>query len=107
MAVILAVATLAGLAAWPMALLVLGILLNLVVLVTNGNRMPVVGASREELPVRSRHVLATESHSVLWLADRLEVGRIRASVGDILQWTGALLPGCPVVSSARCHTMRT
>ena len=74
-----------------MALILLGVALNLTALAANGNRMPVASITQAQLSRTGRHVIAGEQHRLLWLSDRFAFGRLRASLGDLVQWMGLVL----------------
>ena len=87
------VLVLTGAASWPLALGALGVLLNAAVALVNGGRMPVIGGSEGRLLSNaSSHVLANSSHRLLLLADRIPVGPLRASPGDVLLTLGVAMP---------------
>ncbi|MPZ49239.1 MAG: hypothetical protein GEU75_08055 [Dehalococcoidia bacterium] len=85
---------LTGLASWPLALGVLGAVLNGAVALVNRGRIPVIGIREDqELADPRQHMVANSDHRLLVLADRIPLGPfLRASPGDVLLALGALLP---------------
>jgi hypothetical protein len=80
-----------GVADWPLGLVTLGTSMNLLVVVANRNKMPVVGAEEPWLRVSGRHVVVKEGHRLTFLADRIPVGPfLLVSPGDVLAWVGVL-----------------
>ena len=84
---------LSGAASWTLLLSALGILLNGIVSIVNGGKMPVMGA-RPNLELRPTrvHQIAQPQHRLLLFADWLHLGNARASIGDVLLALGLVMP---------------
>jgi hypothetical protein len=75
-----------------------GLCLNVLVIVVNGGKMPIVTSENNAQMERPYHTTIDESTRLRWLCDVIPIGNYLASIGDVVVTIGIAIATIPFIA---------